>query len=132
MILLAMNENWLRTVLLKPLSLSRGVPVALTISFCLLAITRTGRAGPAMNQRAGASQSIAAVYERGRLELGLESIYTFVTIPNPFFGTAGLYNKSPIDYELSTQILALALSINKSIRAVVSSWELGNKRNSDG
>lgn len=54
-----------------------------------------------------AGQTGAPIYERGRLELGLESIYTFIIIPNPFFELAGAYNKSPIDYKLSTQVFAL-------------------------
>jgi Lipid A 3-O-deacylase (PagL) len=47
------------------------------------------------------------IYTRGRLELGLESAYVFIIVPNPFFGLAGSYNKSPIHYKLSTQVLSL-------------------------
>jgi hypothetical protein len=94
-------------VLLKPLSRVRRIAVALATSFCLLAISGAeSHAGPTTDDH-GTNQSAAATYERGRLELGLESMYTFVIIPNPFFGMAGLYNTSPIDYKLSTQLLSL-------------------------
>jgi hypothetical protein len=93
---------------LKPLGPSRGSLAALKISVCLLAITMTdSHAGFAIDDHNEPDQPSAAIYQRGRLELGLESIYTFTVIPNPFFALAGLNNKSPIDYKLSTQALSL-------------------------
>jgi len=62
-----------------------------------------GIADPSLSRR---SESNTAIYERGRWEFGLESAYTFVIVPNPFFGIAGQYNKNPRDYKLATQILA--------------------------
>ena len=47
----------------------------------------------APNDRAGSNQPDTSIYERGRLEIGLESIYTFAIVPNPFFAMVGLYNK---------------------------------------
>jgi hypothetical protein len=110
----ARNEGWilvkntLPTASLKPLSPSPGLLAVLKLSLCLLAFAITdNHAGVAPDDRDAHGQPGAAIYQRGRSELGFESIYTFAIVPNPFFAMAGLNNKSPIDYKLSTQVLSL-------------------------
>lgn len=94
--------------MLKPLGRSCGAVAALTISFCFFIETGTDSyAGSASDNNARSDGLGNSIYERGRLELGLESAYVFSVVPNPFFAMAGSYNKNPIDYKLSTQILSL-------------------------
>lgn len=114
-------------MLLKPLSFGRGALAALTVLFCLCAPGKTEcLAGGVPSDGPRPTETGSAIYERGRLELGLESIYTFVVVANPFFATAGSYNKSPIDYHLSTQVLALRYQLTDPSGAwfLRGSWEI--------
>jgi hypothetical protein len=76
---------------------------------CLFILLATGffvHAGEIEVNRA-TSRNPAEIYHRGQWEFGLESLYTFVVVPNPFFGMAGYYNKNPLQYSLATQLLSL-------------------------
>jgi hypothetical protein len=101
-------ENTLPTARLKPLGPRHGIVAVLTILFCSLVPSRMeSYANELTRGRRESSQTSAPIYKHGRLELGLESMYVFKVVPNPFFGMAGSYNKSPIDYRLATQVLSL-------------------------
>jgi Lipid A 3-O-deacylase (PagL) len=93
---------------LKPFSLRCGRLARTLVPLCSFALAGSEVYAGENSVDGGATKlEDSTFYARGRLDFGLESAYTFLGVANPFFAMAGSYNKNPIDYKLSTQILSL-------------------------